>query len=97
MHGPLGSGTGRVGIESTGSDLAQDGLGHDAAGRVTGAQEQDVVRTLHCYPQQLVFDLAGACSTFACAGPQHCVALVPHALSVAASAVPSYIGTLSRV
>src|SRR5262249_18735955 len=38
-----------VGMEFTGAELVQDGLGHDRARRVAGAQEQNVERMGHRY------------------------------------------------
>src|SRR6516164_5712869 len=38
-----------VGMELTGAELVQDGLGHDRARRVAGAQEQNVERMGHRY------------------------------------------------
>src|SRR5262245_47680607 len=53
VHSALRLAARTVGTEFTGAELVHDGLGHDRARRVAGAQKQDVERMGHRYlPQQ---------------------------------------------
>src|SRR5262249_56673549 len=49
VHSALRLAARTVGMEFTGAELVQDGLGHDRARRVAGAQEQNVERMGHRY------------------------------------------------